>query len=79
MGISKRIFEEHEERVAAITKIAVDLRALIVDDSTDELSSAEDHDADKMVYVATFQAWVDGKINGTAEEIFEATQEALEV
>jgi hypothetical protein len=79
MSISKRIFEEHEERVAAITKIAVDLRALILDESADELSSAENPDADKMVYAAAFHAWIDGKINGTAEEIVEATQEALEV
>jgi hypothetical protein len=32
-----------------------------------------------MVYAAAFQGWVDGNITGTAEEIFEATQEALEV
>jgi hypothetical protein len=32
-----------------------------------------------MVYAAAFQAWVDGNITWTAEEIFEATQEALEV
>jgi hypothetical protein len=71
--------EEHIGRVAAITKLAVNLRALVLDESLDELSSAEDHDADRMVYAAAFQAWVDGEISGTAEEIFEATQEALEV
>jgi hypothetical protein len=35
-------FEDHEERVAAITEIAVELKALVPDGSTGELTSAED-------------------------------------
>ena len=72
-------FEDHEERVAAITEIAVELKALVPDGSTGELTSAEDPHAEARVYAAAFQAWVDRKLQGTADEIFDAIQSALEV
>jgi hypothetical protein len=79
MVISKEIFEDHEERVAAITKIAVERKALVLNESADELTSADDPDAEALVYAAAFQAWVDHKIHGTPNEIFDAIQSALEV
>jgi len=79
MAISMTTFEDHEERVAAITRIAVELKALVVNESTDELTSAENPDAEALVYAAAFQAWVDHKIHGTPDEIFDAIQSTLEV
>jgi len=86
MAVSKQIFQEpeeifqeHEARVAVITNIAVELRALILDQGSDELTSANDADAEAKVYAAAFQAWVDHKIHGTPNEIFDAIQSALEI
>jgi hypothetical protein len=79
MARSEEIFEAHEERVAAITKIAVDLKALVINKTTDDWTSAENPDAEARVYAAAFQAWVDGKLHGSADEIFDAVQSALEV
>jgi len=41
--------------------------------------SANDADAEAKVYAAAFQAWVDHKIHGTPNEIFDAIQSALEI
>jgi len=41
------------------------------------VTSADDPDAERVFYASAFQAWADGKIEGTAEEIFQAVQEAL--
>ncbi|WP_309176817.1 hypothetical protein [Bradyrhizobium sp. Ash2021] len=43
------------------------------------MTSADDPDADRLVYAIAFQAWADGKIEGTAEEVFDAVQETLEI
>jgi hypothetical protein len=56
----------------AIEAIAIEVKAIIHDGDNDETSSAEDPDADKRAYASVFQAWGDGKISGTAEEVFEA-------
>jgi hypothetical protein len=77
--IPPKTFEAHEERVTAITKIAVDLKALVLYQTTDEWTSAEDPNAEALVYAAAFQAWVDHKIHGTPDEIFDAVQSALEI
>jgi hypothetical protein len=79
MAIVKNLLAEHEDRVAAITVIGVEVQALVLDEESDELVSNEDPDADKLVYAKAFQAWADGKIGGTADEIFDAIEEALEV
>jgi hypothetical protein len=77
-GAAKNILDEHEDRVATITAIAVEARALILDQSEDEMTSTNDPNAEKAVYARAFQAWADGKIGGTAEDIFETVQEVLE-
>ena len=78
MGRAKRELQEHEDRIVAIEAIAIEVKAIIHDGDNDETSSAEDPDADKRTYASVFQAWADGKISGTAEEVFEAVNTVLE-
>jgi hypothetical protein len=42
------------------------------------MTSTDDPKAEKAVYAKAFQAWADGMIEGTAEDIFETVQEVLE-
>jgi hypothetical protein len=77
-GAAKNILDEHEDRVATITAIAVEAKALIPDEGGEEMISTNDPKAEKAVYASAFQAWADGKIEGTAEDIFETVQEVLE-
>jgi hypothetical protein len=79
MGLVKNLLDEHEKRVAAISAIGVEVQALMFDRASDEMVSNGDAEADKLVYVRAFQAWADGKISGTAGDIFDAIQEALEI
>jgi hypothetical protein len=78
MSAAKNVLEEHEDRVAAITAIAIDAKALASDESGDETSATGDPHAEKVVYARAFQAWADGRIEGTAEDIFETIQEVME-
>ena len=78
MGMAKRELQEHEDHIVAIEAIAIEVKAIIHDGDNDETSSAEDPDADKRAYASVFQAWADGKISGTAEEVFEAVNTVLE-
>ncbi len=78
MGRAKRELQEHEDRIVAIEAIAIEVKAIIHDEDNDETSSAQDPDADKRAYASVFQAWADGKISGTAEEVFEAVNNVLE-
>ena len=79
MAIVKNVLAEHEDRVAATTVIGVEVQALVLDEASDEVVSNGDPEADRLVYVRAFQDWANGKISGTAEEIFDAIEEALEV
>jgi hypothetical protein len=78
MGLVRRQFAEHEERLAAIEAIGLEIRALVYDEETDEIRSAEDSGADKQLYARAFQAWAAGKIIGTANEVFDAVEAVLE-
>jgi hypothetical protein len=78
MGMAKRELHEHEDRLAAVEVIAIEVKAISYDEENDEASSNEDPDADKQAYASVFQAWADGKISGTAEEVFEAINTVLE-
>lgn len=75
----KNVLDEHESRVAAITAIAMEVNALILSESRDEMISTTDPNAEKPVYARAYQAWADSKIEGTAEDVFEAIQEVLDV
>jgi hypothetical protein len=78
MSIVKRHLAEHEERLVLIKEICIDTGALVLDTATDEVYFSADEGAYKNAYVAVFQASAKGTINGTAEQIFEATKSILE-
>jgi hypothetical protein len=72
MSIVKRHLAEHEERLVLIEEICMDKGALVLDTVTDA-----DDAAYKNASVTVFQAWADGTIKGTAEQVFEATKSIL--
>ncbi len=72
-------FKDHEQRLMTITTIGIETKALIFDERTHEVRSSDDPITEKLFYARAFQAWADGKVEGTADEIFDAIQEALEV
>jgi len=74
----KNVFDEHEGRVAIITAIATEVKALTLSESGDEMISTTDPNAERLVYARAYQAWADCRIEGTAEDIFETVQEVLD-
>jgi hypothetical protein len=76
---AKNVSDEHEGRVAIISAIATEVKALSLNKSGDEMISMTDSNAEKLVYARAYQAWADCKIDGTADDIFEAVQEVLDV
>ncbi|XUM23393.1 hypothetical protein ACRAVF_08615 [Bradyrhizobium oligotrophicum S58] len=76
--MTANVFDEHEGRVRFITAIAMEVKALTLSESRDEMISTIDSGAEKLVYARAYQAWADCKIEGTADDIFEAVQEVLE-
>ena len=78
MSIVKRHLAEQEERMVIIEEICIDKGALVLDIATDEVYFSADEEAYKNTYVAVFQAWANGTIQGTAEQVFDATKSILE-
>jgi hypothetical protein len=78
MSIVKRHLAEHEERLVLIEEICIDKGALALDTVTNEVYFTADDTAYKAAYVTVFQAWADGIIKGTAEQVFNATKSVLE-
>lgn len=78
MSIVKRRLAEHEERLVLIEEICIDKGALVYDDLDDEVYFTANDAASKSAYVTVFQAWAQGLIKGTAEQVFEATKSVLE-
>ena len=78
MSIVKRHLAEHEERLVLIEEICIDKGALVLDTATDEVYFSAEDDAYKYAYVTVFQAWANGTIKGTAEQVFDATKSILE-
>jgi hypothetical protein len=64
--MAKRDLEDHENRLTEIRTVARAVNALVNDDEND-----------KEVYAKVFRDWADGKIDATAEEIFECLTEVL--
>lgn len=77
MSTGRNVLVEHENRVAVITAIAIEAKALIFG-GTDQTESTVDLNAERVVYAKAFQAWADDRIEGTAEDIFETVQEVLD-
>jgi hypothetical protein len=78
MSRVKRDLEEHEDMLAAIEELGIEEKALILDGDTDEVSSAEDEQANKEFYARAFKEWAAGNIDGDAQEIFDAVTAAIE-
>jgi hypothetical protein len=77
MAHAKRMFGERQDRDDTIQEIAIETGALELNEDTDEVGSNLDEEADRETYARVFRAWADGKISGTAEEIFQAVTDAL--
>ncbi|KIZ41671.1 MULTISPECIES: hypothetical protein [Rhodopseudomonas] len=73
-----QLFAGHDKRLMAVTAIAVEANALVYDHGCEEVIANDDPDAGRKVFAAAFLAWAEGKIDGTAEEVFAAVQEVLE-
>lgn len=78
MSNATTFIDEHDNRVAVITEIGIEVKALVLDESTREVSCANSPDTEKLLYAKAFQAWADGRIEGEPEDIFETVQEVLE-
>ena len=78
MSIVKRHLAEHEVRLVLVEEICIDKGALVLDPITGDVYFSADEDAYKNAYVAVFQAWANGTIKGTAEQVFDATKSILE-
>jgi hypothetical protein len=79
MSNTTQFIDEHDNRVAVITEIGIEVKALVLDERTREVTYANSPDAEKLLYAKAFQAWADGKIDGRAEDIFETVDEVLEI
>lgn len=77
-SIIQRHLDEHEERLVLVEEICLDKHALIFDEERDETYPSDDDDANKLAYVAVFQAGSNGLVPGTAEQVFDAIQSILE-
>ena len=77
--MARTSLEEHDGRVTIITAIAMEVNAIAFSENRDEMISTTDSNAEKLLYARAYQAWVDCKIEGTAEDIFEAVQEVLDI
>jgi hypothetical protein len=78
MSQAKRDLEEHEDLLAAIEALGIEENALALDEDTEEVSSAEDEQANKDFYARAFKEWAAGNIGGDAQDIFDAVTSAIE-
>ncbi len=78
MSQVKRNLEEHEERLMVIEALGIEDKASLHDKATEEVSSAEDEQANKDFYARAFNEWAKGNITGDAQDIFDAVTAAIE-
>ena len=78
MSQVKRDLEEHEDRLTIIDRLGIEEGALVLDEDADEVSSADDEQANKDFYARAFKEWAAGSISGDAEDIFDAVTSAIE-
>jgi len=75
---AETVLDEREDRVALVVEIAKEVNALSLSENG-EMILTSDPRAERLVYAKAYQAWADGKIQGTADDVFEAVQEVLDV
>jgi hypothetical protein len=78
VGTAKSELQAQLDRITAIEAIAIEVKAVEYDELNDETTSTEDEAAEMQLFAKAFQAWADGKIGGTAEDIFDAVNAVLE-
>ena len=78
MSHVKRDLGEHEDLLVAIDSLGIEEKALVLDQESDEVSSANDEQANKGFYARAFKEWAAGNISGDAEDIFDAVTSAIE-
>ena len=78
MSQVKRDIEEHEDLLMAIEALGIEEKALLHDEDTDEVSPAEDEQANKDFYARAFNEWAKGNIAGDAQDIFDEVTAAIE-
>jgi hypothetical protein len=78
MGQVKRDLEEYEDMLAFVEALGIEEKALVHDEDTDEVSSAEDEQANKDFYARAFKGWAAGNLKGDAQEISDAVTAAVE-
>jgi hypothetical protein len=78
MSHVKRDLGEHEDLLVAIDSLGIEEKALVLDQESDEVSSANDEQANKDFYARAFKEWAAGNISGDAEDIFDAVTSAIE-
>jgi hypothetical protein len=78
MSQVKRDLEEHQDLLVAIDALGIEEGALVHDEESDEVSSAEDEQASKDLYARAFKEWADGNLTGDAKDIFDAVTAAIE-
>jgi hypothetical protein len=78
MSQVKRDLEEHQDLLMAIEALGIEEKALVHDEDTDEVSSAEDEQANKNFYARAFNEWAKGNIAGDAQDIFDEVTAAIE-
>ena len=78
MSQVKRDLEEHEDLLMAIEALGIEEKTLVHDEDTDEVSSAEDEQANKNFYARAFNEWAKGNIAGDAQDIFDPVTAAIE-
>jgi hypothetical protein len=76
VSTAKRELKGQLERIAAVEAIAIEVKAVQYNEANDETTSNDDLEAE--MQARAFQAWADGKISGTAEDIFDAVNAVLE-
>jgi hypothetical protein len=78
MSQVKRDLEEHEDLLTAIDALGIEEKALVHDEDTDEVSSAEDEQANRNFYARAFSEWAKGNLAGDVQAIFDAVTAAIE-
>ena len=68
----------HEDRLAIIERLGIEEGALVLDEDTDEVSLADDEQANKDFYARAFKEWAAGNISGDAEDIEQDEQDNRE-
>jgi hypothetical protein len=63
--------DAYEDRLAILEQLGIEENALEHDEFTDEVSASSDEGAVKRFFARAFQEWAEGKVQGSAQEIFE--------